>query len=154
MQRELHELVACSIPGPCDSAGGGTWRDPLNPQQAAGEGMGLKEFEEKRALAAQSRSRAHCLELLQLARREKLREPRVVADFGRSLIESHAWGLGSERACFAAFLARGGHGGGADLQRSLERVRAGVRGRAGPARRRASRGAISLAGPGAVAATD
>lgn len=109
--------------------------------------MGLTEFEEKLVLAEKSASQAHCVELLQLVRKEKLREPRVVAAFGKTLIEKHSWGLGNERtyallAVVAVPVAFdcGGRCSDCGSARSVERVRAGVRGGAGPARRRAGRG--------------
>jgi hypothetical protein len=59
--------------------------------------MGLTEYREKLALAEKSATQAHCVELLQLVRKEKLREPRVVAAFGQALLDKHSWGLGNER---------------------------------------------------------
>ncbi|KAF1318607.1 Inactive purple acid phosphatase 29, partial [Globisporangium splendens] len=58
--------------------------------------MGAAELETKVALAERARSYDACMELLQYVRKEKLRVPRVVAKFGKLLVQNHSWRLGSD----------------------------------------------------------
>ncbi|GAB9467930.1 Inactive purple acid phosphatase 29 [Globisporangium polare] len=58
--------------------------------------MGVTDLDAKVALAESKRSSAAYVELLQYVRKEKLRAPRVVAKFGKLLLQNHSWGLGSD----------------------------------------------------------
>lgn len=67
--------------------------------------MGVADLDTKVALAESTRSYDACVELLQYVRKEKLRVPRVVAKFGKLLIQSHSWRLGSDSTFLHARVA-------------------------------------------------
>lgn len=76
--------------------------------------MGVTDLDAKVALAESKRSSAAYVELLQYVRKEKLRAPRVVAKFGKLLLQNHSWGLGSDSTWAVILLRllwiRGGEG--------------------------------------------
>lgn len=74
--------------------------------------MGVTDLDAKVALAESKRSSAAYVELLQYVRKEKLRAPRVVAKFGKLLIQNHSWGLGSDSTCLSLLWTREGREGG------------------------------------------
>lgn len=73
--------------------------------------MGVTDLDAKVALAESKRSSAAYVDLLHYVRKEKLRAPRVVAKFGKLLIQNHSWGLGSDSTWHARILLALGEGG-------------------------------------------
>lgn len=71
--------------------------------------MGVTDLDAKVALAESKQSCDAYVELLQYVRKEKLRAPLVVAKFGKLLVQSHSWRLGSDSALRRRHRIRSAH---------------------------------------------
>jgi hypothetical protein len=58
--------------------------------------MGRKEFDQKLEAAVTKGGYDNYLSLLQIIRKEKIREPRLVAKYGTILLQKNKWRLGDE----------------------------------------------------------
>lgn len=70
--------------------------------------MGVTDYQRTLAQAESSGSLESLLLLLKQIRKDKMRVPQVVAEYGKRLLQGYKWRLGNERSCLFAMKRRCG----------------------------------------------